>query len=134
MADQLAERLHTKVMQRGIHPGHCVVVFDGGAAVELFPAQDGGLPAFVQLVNDKLRAIPVRSQAGYMLQMSQNIEETLLYGTNVRSVPSNPVSVSLVLDVGDTVGYQTERHAEVIDQKNPLKVSSFFPDILNMFL
>ena len=118
LAMQLAERLHTKVMQRGIHPGHCAVVFDGDAAGELFPPRDGGLPAFVRLVNDNMRAIPVHSQAGHMLQMSQNIEETLLYSTNVRDTPSNPVSLPLVSYVGDAAGYQTERHAEVISKKN----------------
>ena len=119
MAEQLAKQLHTKVMQRGIHPGHCAVVFDGGAAaVQLFPAQDGGLPAFVQLVNDNLRAIPGKSQAGHMLKMSQKLEDTLLYSsTNVRSTPSNSVSIPLVLDVDNTAGYQTERHAEVIHKK-----------------
>ena len=123
MAEQLAEKLHTKVMQRGIHPGHCAVVFDGGAAVQLFPPHDGGLPAFVQLVNDNLRAIPGKSQAGHMLKMSQSIEETLLYSTtNVRSTPSNSVSIPLVLDVQNTAGYQTERHAEVIDKRSNVRI------------
>ena len=111
MAEQLAEQLHRKVMQRGIHPGHCAVVFQSDAAFKLFPPQDGGLPSFVQLVNDKLRAIAVKSQAGHMLQMSQNIEETLLYSSsNVRSAHSIP----LVVDIEDTAGYQAERHAEVM--------------------
>ena len=51
LANQLAEQLHMKVMQRGIHPGQCAVLFDQGAENQLFPATDGGLPAFVQLVN-----------------------------------------------------------------------------------
>ena len=132
MAEQLAEQLHVKVMQRGIHPGHCAVVFDGGASVELFPPQDGGLPAFVQLVNDNLKAIPAKSQAGHMLQMSPNIEETLLYSRNARSTAATPpklppnhryhrttVTTPLLsdtcADVEDTAAYQAERHAEVIN-------------------
>ena len=131
MAEQLAGQLHTKVMQRGIHPGHCAVVFDGGAAaVELFPPHHGGLPAFVQLLNDKLRAIPAKSQAGHMLQMSSKIEETLLYSRNARSTAATPpqlppnhgcntttVTTPLLsetsADVEDTAAYQAERHAEV---------------------
>ena len=112
MAEQLAEQLHRKVMQRGVHPGHCAVVFDGGAALELFPPQDGGLPAFVQLVNQHLRRIPVNRQASYMLEMSQNIEETLLYSS--RSAPSNSFTIPLVVDIEDTAGYHAERHAEVM--------------------
>ena len=126
MAEPLAEQLHRKVIQRGIHPGHCAVVFDGGASVELFPPQDGGLPAFVQLVNDNLKAIPAKSQAGHMLQISPDIEGTLLYSKQKKSVS---VSIPLILDVENTAGFQTERHAEVIKQKkqyetNLLKVST----------
>ena len=123
MAEHLAEQLHRKVIQRGIHPGHCAVVFDGGAAVQLFPPQDGGLPAFVQLVNDNLRAIPGRSQACHMLKLSQSIGETILYSsTNVRSIPSTSVSIPLVLDVQNTAGYQTERHAEVIEKRSNVRI------------
>ena len=105
MAEQLAGQLHTKVMQRGIHPGHCAVVFDGGAAaVELFPPHHGGLPAFVQLVNDNLRAIPAKSQAGHMLQISPNIEETLLYSSTVTYIAAASTTTPLL----------SEAHAEVI--------------------
>ena len=45
MAKKLAGKLHAEVMMRGFHPGHCAVVFDGDAAVDLFPPQDGGLSA-----------------------------------------------------------------------------------------
>ena len=120
MAEHLAEQLYTNVMKRGIHPGHCAVVFHGGAEVELFPPQDGGLPAFVQLVNDTLRAIPVKSHAGHMIQLSPNIEETLLYNRYQRSTSSPSVSIPMVseissnVDVEDTAEYQAERHAEVI--------------------
>ena len=118
MAAQLAKQLDTEVMQRGIHPGHCAVVFHGGAAVKLFPPQDGGFPAFVQLVNENLQAIPVQSQAGHMLQLSQNIKETLLCNKYER--PTSAISVPLLsqpssnVDVEDTAEFQTERHAEVI--------------------
>ena len=118
MAEQLAQQLQTKVMQRGIHPGHCAVVFQSDAAFKLFPPQDGGLPSFVQLVNDKLRAIPAKSQAGHMLQMSQNIEDTLLYSKSERFTASTSVSVPMVsetsVDVEDTAEFRAERHAEVI--------------------
>ena len=79
LAEKLAGKLHTEVMKRGIHPGHCAIIFDSDATTELFPTPNGGLPAFVQVVNEWLRALPARSQAGHMLQISQNIEETLLY-------------------------------------------------------
>ena len=117
MVEQLTEQLQTEVMQRGIHPGHCAVVFDEGAAIELFPPQDGGLPAFVQLVNGTLRAFPVKSQAGHMLQISQNIEETLLYSRNARSTAAASVTTPLLSetssDVEDTAAFHAERHAMV---------------------
>ena len=53
MAVNLVDSLYTKVMQRGIHPGHCAVVFNEDAASQLFPPQEGGLPRFVQLVHEK---------------------------------------------------------------------------------
>ena len=120
MAEHLADQLYTKVMKRGIHPGHCAVVFHGGAEGELFPPQDGGLPAFAQLVNDILRSIPAKSHAGHMLQISPNIGETLLYNRFERSTSSASVCIPMVseissnVDVEDTVECQAERHAEVI--------------------
>ena len=118
LADNLARHLNEELMQRGIHPGQCAVLFDGDAVVELFPPQEGGLPAFLQVVNETLRAIPVKSQAGHMMQMSSNIEETLLYSTNRRSSASNSASNPLLAEIfaraTDTTEYQTEKHAEVI--------------------
>ena len=120
MADQLVEQLYNKVMKRGIHPGHCAIVLNSGAYEELFPSQDGGLPSFVQLVNNKLRAIPVKSQASHMLQISQDIEETLLYSKRkVNTAGTISVTIPLLsdtcsgVDEEGTVGYQAERHAEV---------------------
>ena len=96
MAEQLAKQLHMKVMQRGIHPGHCAVVFDDSAGVlQLFPPQDGGLPVFVKHVNSCLRAIPVESQRSHMLQMSLSIEETLLYSRHERHPEVNYLITSL---------------------------------------
>ena len=117
MAEELANQLHTKVMQRGIHPGHCAVIFDGDASVKLFPPQDGGLPKFINLVNETLRRIPARSQADHMMNISTMIEETLLYSTNARSAPSNSASIPMVLDAEATAEYQLERHAEVLPIK-----------------
>ena len=106
-------------MLRGIHPGHCAVVFDGGAAVQLFPPQEGGLPAFVQLVNSELKAKTVHRWAGCMLQLSRSIEETLLFNGS-QSTTTAPKSANLPLfskhSIGDgdaTVAYKMERHAEV---------------------
>ena len=89
---------------RGIH---CAVVFHPGAALKLFSPQDGGLPAFVQLVNGNLRAILVKSQDGHMLQMSQNIEETLLYSRNVKSIAVSSVTLlsETSNEVEDTTAY-----------------------------
>ena len=123
MAERLAEKLHTEVMMRGIHPGHCAVVFDGDAAAELFPSHCGGLPAFVRLVNEWLRALPAKSQAGHMLQISQSMEETLLYSG---SLSSNAGSTSAIVPLlceahsGDgeaRAAFKMEGHAEVRTQK-----------------
>ena len=120
MAEILAEKLHKEVMMRGIHPGHCAVVFDGAAAPELFPAQDGGLPAFVQLVNSELTARNANKKSGCMLQIGQDIEGTLLYSS--RKAPNliaSSVRTPLLSepytggDGKDTVENTVEGHSEV---------------------
>ena len=118
MAEKLAKTLKTHVMMRGIHPGHCAIVFDGDTVAELFPSHTGGLPAFVQLVNEWLRALPAKSQAGHMLQIIQSMEETLLYSGTLSSngASANAPLVSdpfIDADGKATAAYKMERHAEV---------------------
>ena len=125
LAEKLAEKLQTDVMMRGIHPGHCAIVFGGDTAGELFPSHSdsGGLSAFVQLVNEWLRAIPAESQAGHMLQISQSMEETLLYSSGSLSSNAALANVPLLsdplsgVDGEATAAYKMERHAEVNTQK-----------------
>ena len=122
LADQLAEELHTRVMQRGIHPGHCAVVFDQGASNQLFPPPDGGLPAFVQLVNSSLNGMTANKKAGCMLHMSQDMGETLLYQRNASSSLNRLVGErspsGSIAPVEETALSQTERHAEVFTDIN----------------
>ena len=120
LAEKLAQKLQTEVMKRGIHPGHCAITFDGDVTAELFPTPNGGLSSFVQLVNEWLRAIPARNQAGHMLQISQNIDETLLYRGRLSAI-SAPAFVNAPLlceahsgaDGEATAAFEMERHAEV---------------------
>ena len=120
LAEELATQLYTNVMQRGIHPGNSAVVFPGEAVDELFPPQQGGLSAFVQLVNDNLRAIPARRHANHMLQTSTSIEETLLFKSESYGVPSSNNSIPLLsessnnVEAEDTAAFQMEGHNEVI--------------------
>ena len=107
-------------MMRGIHPGQCAVVFHGGAGDKLFPPEDGGLATFVQLVNELLRATPAKNHAGHMLQISPDIEKTLLYSRNLTSTSGPAVGemplfseMSSGADGAETVAFETERHAEV---------------------
>ena len=120
MAEILAKKLHTEVMMRGIHPGHCVVVFDGAAALELFPPQDGGLPAFVQLVNSELTARNANKKSGCMLQIGQDIEGTLLYSSRkAPNLSASSVRTPLLSepytggDWEETVESRCEGHSEV---------------------
>ena len=122
LADQLAEELHTRVMQRGIHPGHCAVLFDQGAENQLFPAAEGGLPQFMQSLNSSLNAMTANKKAGCMLQVSQDIEETLLYRGYQQNTASSLGSFNLVAErslsginppVEETAEFWIERHAEV---------------------
>ena len=114
LAEELAEQLFSRVMQRGIHPGHCAVVFDDAAANQLFPSTEGSLPAFVDLVNSKLKAMTANRKAGCMLQISQNIGETLLYSEqeHQQSTPSCVVAEK-PLFVEDSAEFQMETHAKV---------------------
>ena len=121
MAEILAEKLHKEVMMRGIHPGHCALNFYGAAAPELFPAQEGGLSAFVQLVNSKLTARNTNKKSGCMLQIDQDIEGTLLYSSRrasslIGSSGNKPLisEPSPGADGSDTIENQFEGHAEVV--------------------
>ena len=129
LADQLAEQLFTKVQERGIHPGHCAVLFDQGVANQLFPSADGGLTTFVQLVNSKLNAMTANKKGGCMLQISQHFEETLLYSgqqTNISSALAAGKSVSGVGTlVEETAMYLTERHAEVYQDISKTMIDDF---------
>lgn len=126
LAQQLAERLKRTVMRRGIHPGHCSVLYDHMVEEALFPSDQGGLPAFLQTVNESLQGLAVEKQASHVLQLTQSIQETLLYGSRNKSkdtsAAATPVTVQknvagVLLDSSDpeeTKGDETERHSEVI--------------------
>ena len=107
-------------MMRGIHPGHCAVNFDGAAALKLFPPQEGGLPAFVQLVNSELRARNGNKKSGCMLQIDQDMMQTLLYGSGrVPNLGASSDRTPLLFepytggDGKDTVENTVEGHSEV---------------------
>ena len=123
LADQLADRLYKKVMLRGIHPGHCSVLYNHTAEDALFPPDQGGASTFLQMVNSSLRAIPGTRQASHMLQLTSRMEESLLYDCNCKSHDTSttlttPLTLSGQLttpsDPEETVEYKTERHSEVI--------------------
>ena len=119
LADQLADRLYKKVMLRGIHPGHCSVLYNHAVKDKLFPGNQGGLSTFLQMVNSSLRTIPGARQASHMLQLTQSIKESILYDCNCGSqnTSTTPLAVSGQLmspsDAEGTVEYETERHSEV---------------------
>ena len=123
LAEQLAGQLQRKVMRSGIHPGHCAVVYDPGAEDVLFPPDQGGVDAFCQLVNSTLRAIPAKSQATHMVQLTQDMEGSLWYGSRSTEITSSlsvspPMTVSPRLNAlvggNETVEYIMETHFEVI--------------------
>ena len=101
LADQLAEQLNKRLMRRGIHPGHCAVLFDQGAADILFPPADGGLPAFVQLVNSELNSMVHNKTAGCMLQISQDMGETILYDGGSHQNTTNSAEEDTAMFVTD---------------------------------
>ena len=120
LAEQLADRLYKKVMLRGIHPGHCSVLYNHTTEDNLFPPDQGGLSTFLQMVNSSLRAIPGTRQASHMLQLTNSMEESLLYNCNYdghNNTSTTPLTVSSQLkapsDAEETVEYKTERHSEV---------------------
>ena len=98
------------------------MLFDQGAANQLFPPANGGLPDFVQLVNSSLNAMTANKKAGCMLQVSQDIGETLLYNGNQQNTASSLGPFNMVAErslsgiipvVEETTVFKTERHAEV---------------------
>ena len=120
LADHLAQQLHTKVMKRGIHPGHCAVLYDLGAEDNLFPNHEGGVSAFVEKVNCSLKAIPANGHADHMLQLTNKIKRSLLHSGVDSTPPSSLDSPVLVVEESNraaaenTVTCKEERHAEVL--------------------
>ena len=118
LADQVADRLHQRVMKQGIHPGHCALLYDLSAKDNLFPPGEGGLQAFIENVNTTLRAIPVQSQADHMLQLSQDMKESVIFGHNYPNSDSGPAPLltdpSSSVTCEDTAEFQCERHDQVI--------------------
>ena len=84
LAEHLADWLYKKVMLRGIHPGHCSVLYNHTAEDDLFPPDQGGTSTFLQMVNSSLRAIPETRQASHMLQLTRSTEESLLYDCKIQ--------------------------------------------------
>ena len=119
LANKVADQLHKNVMLRGIHPGHCAVLFHGDSEDDLFPHTQGGLKTFLQLVNSDLRAIPTKSHAMHMLQLTQNMQESSFFGDPRRktlpapSLPQGSFPLVLSPGAGRTVEYNTERHNQV---------------------
>ena len=119
LAEELANQLYKKVMITGIHPGHCAVVYHDGAVDDLFPQNEGGFLTFVDRVNSILKGLSVKGQASHMLQVTRDIEESLLYNKSCRNTSSalpltiSPNSINLSLPE-ETVEYEIERHREVM--------------------
>ena len=82
LAENLADHLYRKVMLAGIHPGHCALVYDDGAANNLFPLSEGGFKTFLELLNSSLIRLPVKGQAAHMLQVTRDTKESLHYSKN----------------------------------------------------
>ena len=120
-AQQVADRLNKEVMQRGIHPGHCSVLYDHTVEEALFPSVQGGMPTFIVKVNESLRGLAVDTQASHVLQLSRESQETLLYSKRtdiVDTVLPDKTFISDLLtsssDPEETMEYKMERHSEVI--------------------
>ena len=122
LTKQVAGYLYKKVMLRGIHPGHCAILFHHEAMGDLFPSSEGGFSAFIQGANAELRGICVGRQAGHMLQMTEDVEESVLFGchttlssTSASALVSFPVlsQVGSISPPEDTAEYRTEQHNEV---------------------
>ena len=124
LAQQVADRLNKEVMQRGIHPGHCSVLYDHTVEDALFPSDQGGVPTFLEAVNESLRGLAVDTQASHVLQLTQVIQETLLYDysgkrtdtsdTVFSDKKSTPDLLTSSSDPEETMEYKMERHSEVI--------------------
>ena len=124
LAQQMADRLNKTVMQRGIHPGHCSVLYDHTVEGALFPSDQGGMPTFLEMVNESLRGLAVDTQASHVPQLSLVSQETLLYDYNRKSRGSSdtvlldqksiPELLTSSSDPEETMEYKTERHSEVI--------------------
>ena len=122
-AEELADQLYKKVMITGMHPGHCAVVFDDGAMDVIFPPKEGGCSTFVEAVNSSLKKLPVKGQASHMLQLTPDIEESLLYNKSLCNTSSAPppltsplfsIALNSAHSAEETAEYKVEQHFEVM--------------------
>ena len=120
LAEELADQLYEKVMITGVHPGHCAVVYNDGAVDDIFPPNQGGFLTFVKTMNSSLKGLSVKGQASHMLQVTQDINESLLYKRsqcNTSSAHPLPFTISprsiALNSAEETVEYNMERHGEV---------------------
>ena len=119
LTKELARQLHQKAMVPGIHPGHCAIVYKDSSVNDFFPADKGGVTAFVESVNSNLRGLSVKRQASHMLQVTQDIRQSLLYNQSACDIsPVPPMPLTLAPQSSDSVEgtaeYMMERHCEVM--------------------
>lgn len=110
LADQVSNKLFDLVLGRGVHPGHCAILFNQDMESSLFPL---GTSAFLQGVNDAMKGRVARSQARHVLQLTQDMEESVLYGeSHTKSQAADLLTNSPALGE-QTIEFQCERHHEV---------------------
>ena len=117
VAEKLALQLYKKVMITGMHPGHSAVVYNDGAVDDLFPRSEGGFLTFVEAVNSSLKGLSVKGQASHMLQLTPDINESLLCNKSLWYKP--PVDpLPLTISLRSTVLSSAEETAEYEVEKN----------------
>ena len=88
----------------------------------LFPPSEGGLAKFVEIVNSSLKALSVQGQASHMLQVTQDISESLLNSKSSCDIDPSVSPLPIVchpsitpISAEEAAEYKMERHREVIN-------------------
>ena len=92
---------------------------------DLFPLGEGDFMTFAEMVNFSLKDLSVKRQVSHMLQVSSDINESLLCSKscwNQSSVDPPPLTISphsiALTSAEETAEFKVERHCEVMPLKS----------------
>ena len=115
----LADKVYELTHGRGIHPGYCSILYDDESSDVLFPPSEGGLPTFLQMLNEELQSKFIPAATKYAPQVTTKMEESVHHrhkqlATSSQQEQKNLIARSSSDDIRATVQHQHDNHPQVI--------------------